>query len=94
MDPADGRSKLICKEFNENDVCKLLAVSRVLPVVLVPLPKDLFKARRLCLIVDGVDVFTRDIKRLGDEIGNILADKHVRIKMSRVNLLRQVYEKD
>ena len=85
---------MICKELNENDVRKFLAVSGVLPVVLIPLRKDLFKARRLGLVVDDIDVFTGGIKGFGDEIGDIPADKHVRIKMGRINLLREIYEKN
>jgi len=58
LDPIDKGSKLLYKELSEDDVRKFLAVSEVPPVVFISLLKDIFKARRLGLVVDDVNVFT------------------------------------
>jgi len=57
LDPIDRGSKLLCRQLSKDDVCKFLAVSGVLPAILILLLKNLFKARRLGLVVDDVDVF-------------------------------------
>jgi len=54
----DRGSKLLCRQLSKDDVCKFLAVSGVLPAILILLLKNLFKARRLGLVVNDVDVFT------------------------------------
>jgi len=53
----DRGSKLLCKELSEDDVRKFLAVSGVPPVILIPFLKNLFKVRRLGLVIDDVNVF-------------------------------------
>jgi hypothetical protein len=85
LDPADRRSELIGKPFDKDNVGEPLTIFNASPFVLFPLFENLVQFRQGSLIVDDLSVLARDIEWLGNEIRNIFAYKHVRVKVTRID---------
>ena len=86
----DRRSKLIGKEFDKDNICKLLAVFNTSPFLLFPFLENLVQLGRGSLIVDDLSVLAGNIKWLHNEVRNVFAYKHIRVKMVRIDFLGKI----
>ena len=90
VDPTDGQSKLIGKELDEDNISKLLAVFGTSPFLLFPLLENLVQLWQGSLIIDNLSILAGNIEWLCNEIWNILAHKHIWVKMTRINFLGKI----
>ena len=87
LDPSNWRGKLISEQLDEDDVRTLLPVFRRIPLILLPLAKNLVEARRKGLVVDNLSILLCRLEGLGYEIRNVFANQSVEVEMSGVDLL-------
>ena len=71
------------------NVSEFLVIFGTTPFVLVPLLENLVQLRR-GLIVDDLSVLAEDVEWLSNEIWNVLAHKHVRVKKARIDFRGQI----
>jgi len=86
----DRRSELIGREFDKDNIGKLLAVFSTSPFLLFPFLESLVQLRRGSLIVDDLSVLTGNIEWLRNEVRNIFAYKHISVKMTRIDFLGKI----
>ena len=86
----DRRCELIVKQFNKNNISKLLAVFGTSPFLLFPLLENLVQLQRRHLIVDDLSVFTGNVERLCNEIRDVFTEKHIQVKMTRIDFLGKI----
>jgi hypothetical protein len=81
---------LIGKEFDKDNIGKLLAVFGTSPFLLFPFLDNLVQLGRGSLIVDDLSVLAGNVEWLRNEVRNIFAYKHIRIKMTRIDFLGKI----
>ena len=86
----DRQCELIVKQFDENNISKLLAVFGTSPFLLFPLLENLVQLQRRHLIIDDLSVLMGNIERLCNEIRDIFTKKHIRVKMTRIDFLGKI----
>ena len=74
----------------DRHIGKLLVVFGTSPFLLFPLLENLVQLWRGSLIVDDLSILTGNVEWLRNEIRNIFTDKHIWVKMTRVDFLGKV----
>ena len=83
---------MIGKEFDEDDISKLLTVFGTSPFLLFPFLENLVQLRRGSLIVDDLSVLARNVEWLRNQVRNIFAYKHIWVKMAMIDFLGQIWK--
>ena len=81
---------MIGKEFDKDNIGKLLAVFDTSPFLLFPFLENFVRLGRGSLVVDDLSILARNVEWLRNEVRNIFADKHIWVKMGRIDFLGKI----